>query len=430
MTPRLSVADPELIKNILVKDFNHFMDRPGFLEENIYENNMLFFQKGNHWKTSRAILSPTFTSGKMKQMYVLMEECADDLIGVLDEKSAKHEAIDLKPFFGNYTLDVIAICCFATRLHSNKNPDSEFKRQMRLLFTPKFIPLLIAFTFPQKIASWLDLSFFPKSSMQFFESLMSHILKQRKDNNIKGRDFLQLMMDAKCDPTPDEHQDITTGDEKPNNKSQLDDQEIICQSILFFIAGQETTASLLTFMFYELSKNQHVQNQLRHEIKEETDKNGINYDNLIYGLPYLDACVSETLRMYPPVLVLDRVAQSNYLLGETGIIIEKDIVVEIPVNAIHRDPQYFLDPDTFDPERFMPGNKEKIKQYTYMPFGSGPRSCVGMRFALLEAKLVICKSLLKFKFEMTPETPQEISFQPLSGLLLSKTPVPVYVQHI
>ena len=194
--PRLTIAEPELIKTILIKDFHYFMDRPGFLEENIYERNMLFFQRGAHWKASRAILSPTFTSGKMKQMYALMEECADDLMAVMHQKSAGHEAIDLKPFFGNYTLDVIAVCCFATKINSTQNPDNEFKKQVKALLTPKFIPLLIAFTFPTRVAAWLDLSFFPKSSMQFFESLMSHILKQRKEDSVQGKDFLQLMIDA------------------------------------------------------------------------------------------------------------------------------------------------------------------------------------------------------------------------------------------
>ena len=212
-------------------------------------------------------------------------------------------------------------------------------------------------------------------------------------------------------------------------KVKLDDQEIICQSILFFIAGQETTASLLTFMFYELAKNPDVQKTLRQEIRNYTI-DGINYDLLIYGMQYLDACVSEVLRMYPPVVVLDRVALSDYTLVDTGIVIEKDVVVEIPVSAIHRDPEYFPDPDRFDPDRFMPGNKESIKPYTYMPFGAGPRTCIGMRFALMEAKLVICRALLEFEFTMTPDTPKEISFQPLSGLLLSKTPVPINVMAI
>ena len=114
----------------------------------------------------------------------------------------------------------------------------------------------------------------------------------------------------------------------------------------------------------------------------------------------MDAVIDETLRLYPTVIFLKRVSSADYELKGTGITIKKDHVVHIPTYAMHRDPEYFADPEVFRPERFLPENIAH-NLYTYLPFGAGPRNCLGMRLAQLEIKLALVSLIHRYVFHTT-----------------------------
>lgn len=205
------------------------------------------------------------------------------------------------------------------------------------------------------------------------------------------------------------------------SSKSLTEEEIMAQGWVFFIAGYETTATTLTFCSYELALHPEVQDRLYEEVQSAVDSDGeISYETLS-KLPFLDAVLSETLRMYPPVIRLERRAIiGNYKLGDTGLVLKKDQEVEIPVYAIHHSEQFYENPDKFIPERFLPENRAKIQPYTYLPFGAGPRNCIGMRFALMEAKLGIAQIVRRFRFFRTPETAVPLEFRPFFRLTSPK----------
>jgi cytochrome P450 family 3 subfamily A len=111
----------------------------------------------------------------------------------------------------------------------------------------------------------------------------------------------------------------------------------------------------------------------------------------------------ESLRLYPPVVGVERVVGQDYILGNTGIQIKKGQIIHFPKYSIHRDPDNFPTPNSFKPERFFPENRS-YHPCTYLPFGGGPRNCVGMRLALLEVKLALIHSVYRFKFSTTSKT--------------------------
>uniref|UniRef100_A0A672IU84 unspecific monooxygenase n=1 Tax=Salarias fasciatus TaxID=181472 RepID=A0A672IU84_SALFA len=135
----------------------------------------------------------------------------------------------------------------------------------------------------------------------------------------------------------------------------------------------------------------------------------IDYQTLM-DMEYLDAAINESLRLYPIVNRLERVAKASVEIN--NLLIPKDMVVMVPVWPLHRNPEIWPEPEKFKPERFTKGNKETIDPYTYMPFGMGPRNCIGMRFALVSMKLVMTKILQRFSFSVCNET--EVRLQMLT----------------
>ena len=192
---------------------------------------------------------------------------------------------------------------------------------------------------------------------------------------------------------------------------RLNEAEIQAQGFIFFIAGYDTTASTLSYCLYELALNRNIQERLYEEIVSNLDSDGdVNYENLA-KLPFLDSVISETLRLYPVVLRLDRKVSADYMLGDTGIKLYKGQGIEIPVYAIHYCDEFYPNPYKFDPDRFMPHNRDKLIPYTYLPFGAGPRNCIGMRFALMEIKLTLSLIVRKYIFFPTERTAVPLNYQ-------------------
>ena len=211
------------------------------------------------------------------------------------------------------------------------------------------------------------------------------------------------------------------------DNKKLTETELLAQSVVVLLAGYETTATSLSFCTYELALNQDCQQKLYEEVMSTIDSKGeISYESLM-RMPYLDAVLSEALRLHSPVTRMSRVAVEDYKLGDTGVTIYKGQQIDIPIYAIHHDPDYYPNPYQFNPERFMPENRHNITPYTYLPFGAGPRNCIGMRFALLEAKLCLSHIIRKYRFFPTVNTDVPLKFK--RSLLTAAHRVVVGIEH-
>ncbi|XP_072182139.1 cytochrome P450 3A19-like [Diadema setosum] len=172
--------------------------------------------------------------------------------------------------------------------------------------------------------------------------------------------------------------------------------------MIFLAAGYETTTTALTLGSYLLARNPQVQDKLIAEIDKLAPKrDDVDYTK-VSTMPYLDQVMCEILRYYPPATRLDREC------GETctykGVTIERGVDVWVNPYTMHHSSDYWPEPSKFDPDRFSKENREKRDPFTWMPFGAGPRICVGMRFALMEAKMALVRVLQKARFETSPLT--------------------------
>ncbi|XP_038202452.2 cytochrome P450 3A11-like isoform X5 [Arvicola amphibius] len=405
-TPVLAITDTEMIKNVLVKDcYSVFTNRRSMGPAGIM-NKAVSASKDEEWKRIRALLSPTFTSGKLKEMFPIVEQYGDILVKYLRREAEKGKPLTMKEVLGAYSLDVITSTAFGVNVDSLNNRNDPFMEKTKKLINLDFFdPLLMSvvlFPFLTPIYEMLNVSRYPKDSIAFFRKFVDKMKENRLNSGEKHRvDFLQLMMNTQ-----------NNSKDKESHKV-LSDVEIMVQSIIFIFGGYETTSSTLAFVLYLLATHPDIQKKLQEEIDVALpNKAPPSYDKVM-EMEYLDMVLSETLRLYSISDRLERVCKQDMEMD--GVFIPKGSVVMIPIFSLHRDPQYWSEPEEFRPERFSKENKGSINPYVYMPFGYGPRNCLGMRFALMNMKLALTKLLQNFSFQPCKETqiPLKLHRKPL-----------------
>ncbi|XP_054926489.2 cytochrome P450 3A8-like [Dermacentor andersoni] len=431
--PSLFVAEPELLKQILLKDF---LVLPNRRSVNFFEplfDYMLSVIPYPRWKTIRKYYSPAFTSGKLRKMEHQIEACTKSTMYHLQKAAEEERDLELGHFFGNFTLDLIARYAFGTHLDSHSDQTNDFVTYAKKVFGKDFsVSLIVHFLLPG-VAKFFRLKFFNPDTLEYFRSLCQRVIKGRIDTKIRQDDFLQHMIDCQqgtCSgdtskEVADTEERIFDVDSKladtedvPSNA--LSEEEAMAQCFMFLIAGQGTTSTLVAFTLYMLALNPDVQEKLREEV-DLCVKNHGEYPamEVVAKLEYLHGVISEMLRMFPPASRLERETTQDYVLGDTGIKIPKGCVIAVPLYAMHHDPEYFPDPFVFRPERFMGENATNIRPYTYLPFGAGPRNCVGMRLGLHAAKMAVLHAVRIAQFVRTDKTKVPLEFFKGFGVISS-----------
>ncbi|KAF8796724.1 Cytochrome P450 3A11 like protein [Argiope bruennichi] len=417
--PVLTVGDPVLLKDILVKDFFSFTGRRIISTGDKVIDNMLTALRGEDWKRVRTIVTPTFTTGKLKRMLTIFKDCATTLMNNFKYLAKEGRPIDVKRIYGAFTMDVIASSAFSSKIDSHNDPDNRFVPAAKEVFNQKLGLRLLLFLIAPRLMKLLRISLFTSDATDFFRDITLQIIEERKRTG-------QLLMDTakeigkeeqKCEK---ETEDIVSNYEehsaghhifKAMTMKSLSSDELVAQSVIFFTAGYDTTSSTLSFATYQLALNPDIQDTLREEVDLILqEKNGELTYEAIQKMKYLDNVISETLRLYPIVVKLERYSDTDYKLGDTGILIPKGMILSIPVIAMHRDPRLWPDPERFDPDRFTSEAKAKRDPYSYLPFGAGPRNCVGMRFALMQIKVCLALIIANFKINRCSETKVPLEF--------------------
>ncbi|CAG9584957.1 unnamed protein product [Danaus chrysippus] len=426
--PCLFVRDIELIKKITIKDFEHFVDRSGFSIEvdSLFSRN-LFSLKGQEWKDMRSTLSPAFTSSKIKQMVPFMEEVGEMMIQAVKNKikNSGNEwiEIDCKDLTTRYTNDVIASCAFGIKVDSHTDVDNEFYKIGKIVstFRSRDIILFLLYSAAPFLGKFFKVELLSTKTRNFFIDLVLSTMKQRETHNIIRPDMIHLLMEAKKGRLNHE-KDVINADVgfatveesevgQNNKQRSWSDTDLIAQAVLFFIAAFEVVSTAMTFTLTELALHPEVKEKLVREIKEHDEKYGGKLDlHSIQTLTYLDMVISEVLRLWVPTVLIERMCVKDYNMGKPNreatedFILRKGESLQIPTWCIHRDPQFFPNPTKFDPERFSKENRHLIHPIAYMPFGLGPRNCIGSRFALCELKVLVYQILLNFDLSPTKNT--------------------------
>uniref|UniRef100_A0A8D8RLY9 Cytochrome P450 6a2 n=1 Tax=Cacopsylla melanoneura TaxID=428564 RepID=A0A8D8RLY9_9HEMI len=413
--PELMIVDPGLLKHILITDFSSFQDR-GLSSVNVDKEPIirhLFSIDGARWKPMRQKVTPTFSSGKIKFMFETMKACSHDLRAHLDSNlSESCDIIDVKTMCESYTLDVIGSCAFGLDVHCLRNPQDEFRTAALGMFNRSYTTLLnsIVLKTCPTIAQSLGFKQIGRDTTRFFTQLVTQNVEYREKNNVHRQDFLNLLMELK-----NKRGEHGTGTEDLAITMDL----IVSNVFIFFIAGFHTSAFAMSLCLVELANNKQIQDKLREEIIGVLKESGgqVTYEN-IKAMPYLDKVAKETLRKYPSVTQLNRRSTRPYTLPGSKVTIETRTRIIVPVYAIHHDPAHYPNPDVFDPERFEPSQVAARPPFTYLPFGDGPRNCIGLRFGTLQFKLGIISALCHHEF-LPLDTPEERNYHPDTLMMIA-----------
>lgn len=448
--PRLVIGDPEIIRTILIKDFDVFPNTD--LESNSNEifGNTILCLKDDRWRRVRALMSPTFTTGKIRRMFPVLDGCCNDLINFTLEnmiegcvQNSKECLIHGKDISCLFTIDTICSCCYGIQMKKTNSKNlkeasgrDDVIRAGLMCFDFSTIGFVGKAILPEFLCNMFGIDPIPEKNMEPIQNIIKSMISKRRQMPVESRpkDYLQSLIDAKLVESDqndhikhgnlDDHEIMNPDkidfaaqlteqviEESKSNKTKeikLSDQEMYSQAVILLLAGLETTSNLISNCLYVLAHHADtIQKKLYSEIERlalsKNPEYTFDYDSLM-SCEYLDSFIHETNRYLPIAVDLSRVANREYHIEKLGFSIPKGTIVDMAIRQIAFDHQYWDKPQKFDPERFMPNNRHLIVPGAYAPFGLGPRQCLGMRFALTETKLLLAKLLMKYRFEPAPGT--------------------------
>lgn len=424
----LVVKDVDLIKDMLIKDSDHFYERRHLeVGDNPYIRNLLSFMPGDKAKTMRRLMSPIFTSGKLRGMVPLIDQIGDRFVKHLKTYADDDQDFEGKKISNHYTVEVISSCGFGIEVNSFDDPNDVFVQKLQKFITRSNIQIFLALFLPwlaKFTGNWL----FDTKGVDFFLNIIKSQMEIRRKNPSVRNDFIdtltQAMTAAKQEIDQEDEEDQFYRDAKieASGKSGAftkEELEIVIASnaFLLILAVTETSSTGLALTAFFLAKNQDCQDKAYQEIKDAIDANGGNQHlsyQAIHGLQYLEQCIHESLRMYPTGH-LERKCMKDYKFKGTDFVVPKGMLVQICLVPIMKDEKYFPNPDQYNPENFSKQAVSERGPYSYLAFGHGPRNCIGKRFAILQLKAALARLIYNYKLVPSSRTVDKLEIDPASS---------------
>ncbi|XP_017063045.2 probable cytochrome P450 28d2 [Drosophila eugracilis] len=393
--PQLLVMCPEYINKIYTSDFRSFHDneRGNFVDKKVDKilGNNPFVLKGDEWKERRAEITPGLSQNRIKAVYPVSQSVCKKFVDYIkrQQRMATSQGLDAMELSLCYTTEVVSDCVLGISAQSFTDTPTPLVGMIQRVFNSsfRFIFFSILVNIWPPILKFYSLPFFNKEAEDFFFDIMRRSINLRRGKPEQQRDdYLNYMLQLQ-------------------EKKGLDTAELTAHTMTFLTDGFETTALVLSHTLLLLGRNPEQQQKVR----EEIGKADFTFEQLT-ELPYLEACINETLRLFSPQTAARKLVTEPYDIvtknGDTLRLSPGDVVI-IPVKAIHHDPQYYENPQAFKPERFLEVNggvKKFRDQGVFLPFGNGPRICPGIRFGMTQLKAALVEIVRNFDIKINPKT--------------------------
>jgi cytochrome P450 family 9 len=417
----LIIKDPELINKVTIKYFDYFVNRTTHTSYDTFFNRTLPFLQDQKWREMRSTLSPIYTSSRMKFMFGWLVECIDEFTKIYEAKAKANEGeieIETLDVFSRISADGILSTTLGFKGDCVANKDSKIFEIVEAMETDGTSLKFILSFFSPNFFKIFNFKVFRQSVRDFFNKNVSSEIQRRREGKFFRPDIIQLLLQAKegqLKMDTNDADEFSYTETKVKKIHTFTDEDLTAQAFFFLLGGNDTTTLLMQATCFELAMNPEMQQTLIEEVDEMLIKlNGetISYDQL-NSMKFLEMIINESLRKWPSARLTIRQCNADCLLedDETGksFIIKEGTRVWIPIGAIQMDQKYFPNPEKFDPYRFSDENKSNIQTGTFIPFGMGPRICIGSRYALTEAKLLVFTIMSNFKIEQSSRTPEKLT---------------------
>jgi cytochrome P450 len=395
-------SNPAYAQQILQTNHKTYIKAVGYRKLKLLLGNGLFTSEGEFWLNQRRLIQPAFRKSHLAHFGEIMLEASEQMLLRWKYYFTNGRQFNLLEEMSECTLEIVCESLLGQKLEGGgKIVNEELPSTLRFLIRRVLNPLAP----PMWLPTPANRQF--KKSTKRLRGLITSLLFEKKHFNTEnaGQDLLSLLL----------HQKNESGESMSN-------EQITDEILTFFLAGHETSAVALTWGFYELSKNPEVEGKLRTEILKVFGNSPITLTELP-KLTYCKQVCQEILRLYPPAWALAREATQDDTLGDYYI--QKGDSVVINTYWLHRNPEYWQNPNEFLPERWESENTNQHK-FAYAPFGGGPRLCIGNHFAMMEMQLVLVSVLQKYKLNFHTESNGfdcALTLRPKSDLMVSLSPL-------
>jgi cytochrome P450 len=373
--------------DIQVKRMGHFLGKG------------LLTTHGEPWKTQRRLIQKGFDRKQLDALSAIMQDSLADSLNTF-EASIQHGAVDIYPHMMEITFSMVARSLFGARL---KEEDIDLVSDT--------ICTVQEFIVKQTLQPYLNPWFAVSGELRRHNEmrtradaiLMAYIQKRR--NEMPGQDLLQTLMDAR----------YTDGE-------GMSDALILSESMQLLVAGHETSSNSLSWLLYLLSSRPDVLERMRQEFDSILGDAPLSHGD-VPKFEYSTQVVQESLRLYPPFWMIDRVAMADDRVGDTVIPAGSTVIVY--VYGAHHAPAHWPHPEAFDETRFIKGSDKQRAPFTYFPFGGGPRGCIGLHYAMLQILMILSELLRRYDFALPPgqtiEARPMVILRPKNGIQMTFT---------
>lgn len=377
----VSVADPTAVQHVLVRNHRNYVKSPSYQGLRLVLGEGLVTSEGEHWKRQRKLAQPAFHRQRLAALVTTMVQCIEERLVEWDARDVL--AVDIHGEMMALTLSIVSRTLFGTDL---RGANAEGAIDLRALGPAVTVALHKANEFAESLVR-LPLWFPTRSNRRFakakrvLDEIVHSIIDGRRQSGEQKNDVLGMLMAA-----TDE-----------SGTERMDDRQLRDEVMTLFLAGHETIATAMSWTFLLLHGHPEIAVRVRNEAREVLGDRTPTVDDLP-SLVYLGQVIDESMRLYPPAWIIERQALAEDAFGRWRI--PKGTIVATSPYVLHRNPALWDDPLRFDPERFAPGRLEERAKHAYMPFGAGPRVCIGNHFALMEAKLILAMVARRWTVEL------------------------------
>ena len=385
------VNRPDLVEEVLVHGTRYFTKSPILQRARSLLGDGLLTSEGDFHIRQRKAIQPAFYRDRLSGYAATMVSCAEHIAGEWQDGAVLHVQQEMM----RITLAVVGLTLLGLDIEKDAPDIGEALTDVLSRFDAMLSPFATLLTKVPLTKSAKR----AHAASEFLDRTIYRLVRERRESSAPKNDLLSTLIEAAEDG------------------NRMTDQQVRDQALTLMLAGHETTAVSLTWTWYLLSQNAAVEERFRAELNEVLGDRSPTWDD-IPKLVYTERIFAESLRLYPPAWAIGRMARSQFRLF--NYLVPKKAICIMSPYVMHRHPRFWPDPDKFDPDRWLPEARESRPKFAYFPFGGGPRTCIGERFAWTEGVLLLAAIGRKWRLHAVPghrvELLPQITLRPRHGM--------------